>query len=304
MRIIVLDIGITTIQSGIFGNGMLFEKKETPVNAQLGGSALMDAAKKIVAGYSDFDCIGISTSGQVDSEKGIINYANDNIPGYTGTNVQEIFQNEFNVPVIVENDVNAAAIGESVYGNGQKAKDKNFLCLTYGIGVGGAIIIDGKIYKGDAFSAGEIGHIITHGNKHESGHYEKFASIKALVKNVQAVMPEIDDLRKIILNIEQPAVKEIVDDWIEEVLYGLASLIHIFNPSLVILGGGIMKQIYIIESLKKRILNHIMPGFKDVVLTSAALGNDAGLWGIGYIASMAKPLSNDSFFAGQTKLSL
>ncbi|MDR0323733.1 MAG: ROK family protein [Treponema sp.] len=293
MKIAVLDIGGTAIKSGVFENGELSERKELPANARLGGLHLMETAKKIIAEHSGLDCIGISTAGQVDSEQGIIKYANQNIPDYTGIKIQEIFQETFNVPVVVENDVNAAAIGEAVFGNGQIAKDKNFLCLTYGTGIGGAVVIDGKIFKGASFSAGEIGHIITHGSKTCPGYYEKYASTAALVKNVQAVLPELDDGRKIIMNLEQAAVREIVDKWIDEILYGLASLIHIFNPSLIILGGGIMKEAYVIESLRKKIHSYIMPSFGDVILASAALGNDAGLWGIGYLAGLKTGRKND-----------
>ena len=292
MKITVLDIGGTAIKSGIIENETLSEKRETPANAHLGGPYLMETAKKIISGYSGFDCIGISTAGQVDSETGIIRYANQNIPGYTGMKVQEIFQNAFNVPVSVENDVNAAALGEAVYGIGKNAKDKNFLCLTFGTGIGGAIVIDGKIYKGASFSAGEFGHIITHANK--NGFYEKYASTASLVKNVQAVMPELDDGRKIFTHLEHPAVREIVNNWLDEISYGLAGLIHIFNPSLIVLGGGIMKENMIIESLREKIKNCIMPSFGEVVLARAALGNDAGLWGAGHLAglkmeTLAKP---------------
>jgi len=299
MKIAVLDIGGTSIKSGVIENETLQEKIETPVNASLGGASLMETAKKIIACYPGFDRIGISTAGQVDSEKGIIRYANQNIPGYTGMRVKEIFEDAFSVPVIVENDVNAAAIGEAVYGAGQEASTalkQDFLCLTFGAGIGGAIVIDGKVYKGASFSAGEVGHIITHGRVAfdgasdgapgggENGYYEKYASTAALVKNVQTVFPKLDDGRKIFLNLGQSAVRKIVDAWIDEVLYGLASLIHIFNPSLVVLGGGIMEEGYVIESLQQRIGRHIMPSFREVVLARAALGNDAGLWGAGYLA--------------------
>jgi predicted NBD/HSP70 family sugar kinase len=291
MKAVVLDIGATAIKSGVFEygtsccpQGTLSEKKETPANAHFGGPYIMETAKKIIAEYSDFSSIGISTAGQVDSEKGFIRFANENIPNYTGTKVKEIFEKEFQVPVAVENDVNSAALGEAVFGAGKKSKDNNFLCLTYGTGIGGAIVIDRKIYKGAAFSAGEFGHIITHGNKTESGYYEKYASTTALVKNVQTIMPELDNGRKILKNMENPAVKEIVDNWIDEIAYGLASLIHIFNPSLIILGGGIMENDCIIESLEKKVNKYIMPSFANVVLTKAALGNDAGLWGAGFLA--------------------
>ena len=288
MKICVLDIGATAIKSGIittteqYSDWTLTDKKETPSEAFRGGPHLIETAKSIIAEYSGYDCIGISTAGQVDSEQGIIRFANKNIPDYTGMKIKEIFQGTFNVPVTVENDVNAAALGEAIFGAGKNAKQKTFLCLTYGTGIGGAIIIDGKVFKGTSFSAAEFGHIITHGEK--NGFYENHASTTALVKNAQAAMPELDNGRKIFMHLDQPYIKEIVDAWIEEVLLGLAGLIHIFNPSLIVLGGGIMEENYVIESLQKKIHDYIMPSFGDLVLTQASLGNDAGLWGAGYLA--------------------
>ena len=294
MRIVTLDIGGTLIKSGIIENGTLSMKIKNPANSHLGGPYLIETVKKIIEGYSNFDCIGISTAGQVDSDKGIIRYANQNILDYTGMKIQEILQNLFNVPVAVENDVNAIAIGEAVYGVGKKIKDKNFICLAFGTGIGGAIVINGELFKGAGFSAGEFGHIITHGNKDDHGYYEKYASVKTLITNVQKIMPELDTGKKIFAHLGNTAVKEIVDNWLDEVLYGLASLIHVFNPSLVVLGGGIMEDEHIIKILKERIGHHIMPSFaSDLVLTKASLGNDAGLWGVGYLAGLKLIGNND-----------
>ena len=295
MRICAVDIGGTIIKSGIIENGTLSMKIKTPANSHLGGPYLIESAKKIIAGYSNFDCIGISTAGQVDSNQGIIRYANQNILDYTGMKIQEILQEAFNVPVAVENDVNAIAVGEAVYGAGKKVKDKNFICLAYGTGIGGAIVINGQVFKGASFSAGEFGHIITHGNKEENGYYEKYASVRTLIENAKTVLPDITNGRQIFANLGNPAVKEIVDNWIDEVLYGLASLIHVFNPSLIILGGGIMEDDHILKTLKDRIGKHIMPSFaSDLVISKASLGNDAGLWGIGYLAGLKHIDNNEN----------
>jgi predicted NBD/HSP70 family sugar kinase len=283
MKTAVLDIGGTAIKSGLLENGQLSGKKETPANAHLGGPSLIKLAKKIIGSYSGFGCIGISTAGQVDSKNGIIRYANQNIPDYTGMNVREIFSGAFKVPVAVENDVNSAALGEAVFGIGKTAKDKNFLCLTYGTGIGGAIVIGGKLYKGANSSAGEFGHIITHANG-AGGFYENYASTTALVNSVKAEFPDLNNGRKIFINLDNPSVKIIVNKWIKEIAFGLAGLIHIFNPSLVILGGGIMNETYILKSLQEIIGNYIMPSFSDVVLARASLGSDASLFGAGHLA--------------------
>ena len=286
MRVVALDIGGTLIKSGIIDNGDLTLKIKTPANAHLGGPYIIETAKKIISGYRDFNGIGISTAGQVDSEQGLILYSNQNILDYTGMKIQEILQKEFNVPVAVENDVNSVAVGEAVYGAGLNMENKTFLCLTYGTGVGGAIVFNGEVYKGASFSAGEFGHIVTHGSTEEKGYYEKYASVNTLIKNAQTVMPELDSGKKIFAKIENPAIKEIVDNWITEILYGLASLIHVFNPSMIILGGGVMQNNYIIKEIQERINNFIMPSFTNVKIIQAVLGNEAGLWGAAHLASL------------------
>ena len=154
MRIAVLDIGGTSIKSGIYEKNALSGIKETPTNAYRGGEAVMKTAREVLRLYAPFDSIGVSTAGQVDADKGVIRYANSNIPGYTGMNVKRILEREFGVPVAVENDVNTAALGEGIFGAG--AGEKDFLCITYGTGVGGAVVSDGKLWRGSCFSAGEM----------------------------------------------------------------------------------------------------------------------------------------------------
>ena len=138
MKILVFDIGGTAIKYGICQDGHLMETSECPTEAYKGGPHILETICTLVEQSLPFDAIGISTAGQVNPEEGYIIYANSNIPDYTGTQFQKILQERFHVPVAVENDVNSAALGEAIFGAG-KGKD-SFLCLTYGTGVGGAII--------------------------------------------------------------------------------------------------------------------------------------------------------------------
>ncbi|MBM7686274.1 MAG: sugar kinase [Defluviitaleaceae bacterium] len=283
MKIVVLDIGGTSIKSGIFHNGFLTELKETDTNASKGGEFVMYSAKEIIRSYGEFDGIGISTAGQVDFEKGMIRYANKNIPGYTGMKIRDILESEFHVPVVVENDVNAAAIGEAYCGAGKGYQD--FLCLTYGTGVGGAIVINNEIYRGSTFSAGEMGAMIIHPEDRNaaedmySGCYEKYASTTALVRKVMGVDSSLCNGRKIFAALDRKEVREAVDEWIKEIAFGLVSLIHIMNPSCVILGGGVMEQEYILEKVKENVMDNIMESYRHVVIHKTTLGNKAGMYG-------------------------
>ena len=198
-----------------------------------------------------------------------------------------MLRERFHVPVAVENDVNAAALGEGIFGAGRGERD--FICLTYGTGVGGAIVMDQKVYHGCAFSAGEFGGLLIHPEDRKegeffSGCYEKYASATALAARAMVIDPALTDGRKIFAAIDQPGVQAAVDEWIDEIVNGLQTLIHIFNPSCIVLGGGVMAQPYILKEVKQKASARIMSSFRNVELRQAELGNRAGLMGAAYLA--------------------
>ncbi|XCP86430.1 ROK family protein [Roseburia hominis] len=286
MRLIVVDIGGTSIKSAVCEEGLLGKKQETDTQAARGGDFVVSELIRIIHSLGEADGIGVSTAGQVDVVSGTIRYANENIPGYTGTRLKEILEREFEVPVVIENDVNAAALGEAHYGAAKGIAD--FLCLTYGTGVGGAIIQGGEVWRGISGSAGEFGSMITHGEcvtagRRISGCYEEAASTAALVRNVSRRFPHLTSGRQIFERLELPGVREEVDAWLEEIVHGLVTIIHIFNPGCIVLGGGVMGQAYVAESVKERVYRRIMPSFAEVRIMPAELGNAAGLWGVAYL---------------------
>jgi glucokinase-like ROK family protein len=289
MKIVTLDIGGTSIKAGEVTDGVLNSFIEYDTNAKNGGKYVIKRVIDIISEYKGFDAIGISTAGQVDSQQGIIRFANENIPEYTGMQVKKILQERFHVPVAVENDVNSAAIGEAQFGAGTDWKD--FICLTYGTGIGGAIIIDKKIYSGSTFAAAEFGHIVTHAggracNCGLNGCYEQYASTGALVRAAEKLDPELSNGRKIFERINEQQTRKVVDEWINEILFGLASIIHIFNPTNIVLGGGIMNESYIIERVKSSLNRFVMPSYTNVKLCQAMLGNRAGLLGAAYLVQV------------------
>ena len=288
MKILVFDIGGTSIKYGVCVDDILLDVKETPTNAKLGGRHIVDTLISLIKEQSDYDAIGISTAGQVNSKEGYIIYANQNIPGYTGTQIRKELEELFHVPVAVENDVNAAAMGEAVYGAGKDFSQ--FLMLTYGTGVGGASINNKEIYYGSSYSASEFGAIITHsdarlaGEDYFDGCYEKYASTTGLVKMAMNYNPELDNGRKIFENLQDPKINKILDCWVDEIMLGLATLTHIYNPPCIILGGGIMVQPLIMEKINEKKSRFIMPSFSHVNIIPASLGNSAGLLGAYYLA--------------------
>ena len=286
MNIMTLDIGGTAIKSAVYADQTLVSPAEHPTQASLGGAHVLNRAVEIIRRYAkdhSFDRIGISTAGQVDPARGCIVYANKNIPGYTGTEIRSRMEEEFGVPTAVINDVNSAAVAEAHFGAGRGQRD--FACLTYGTGVGGALFTGGALYLGSSCSAGEFGAIITHPEERcpqedmYSGCYEKYASSTALVRMAMRLDPALDNGRAIFAQKNDPAVRRIIDDWITEILYGLVTITHMMNPSCLILGGGVMEQPYVLQQIQARLYESIMPSFRHVLVRKAELGNRAGLLG-------------------------
>lgn len=289
MRILAFDIGGTEIKYALCDeNFNLTEKKSIPTNAHEGGKRIIERVVEIAKTFDNIDRIGISTAGQVDSIKGEIIFATDSIPGYTGTKIKNIIENETGIPTAVENDVNSAAIGEAVFGAAKG--HQSFICLTYGTGIGGAIYLDGKLFTGNSFSAGEFGHIVTHaGGKSCTcggcGCYEAYASSRALVNSVNEKLGTHMNGKDIFDSFKNPEIRCVIDEWIDEIVIGLKNLIYIFNPTLVVAGGGIMNESYIIDEINSRIQKELMPSFRNVKIVKALMGNDANKLGAAYLAS-------------------
>ena len=291
MNIITFDIGGTFIKYALCDeNFNLSQSTKIPTDAKQGGRKLIEKVIDIVNEHKNIDRVAISTAGQVDSVTGTVVYATDTIPGYTGTKIREMVETATGIPTYVENDVNSAALGEAYFG---KAKGYNdFICLTYGTGIGGAIWLNGDLYKGSFCSAGELGHIITHADGKKctcggSGCYECYASASALVRSVSEISSEDLDGVKIFSeeNFKNPVIKSKIDTWIDEIVIGLISIVYTFNPSLIVLGGGIMNEDYIVFSINERIEAKLMESFKNVKIVNSDLGNTAGMLGVAYKAS-------------------
>lgn len=287
-RIAALDLGGTRLKACLFCAGKPGERLEADTLAALGAADVLRRAGELLAQLGPFDALGISTAGQVEPETGIIRYANENLPGYTGTDVKGFFAGRFGVPVAVLNDVYAAALGEGLGGAARGERD--YLCVTYGTGVGGGVVLGGVPYYGHGPCANAmLGGLITHPEAMTaadpfSGTYERYASTTALVAAAKALDPALDSGRAIFSNLGEAAVAQVVDRWLDEVAAGLCALIHVFNIPLVVLGGGVMEQPLAIAGVAERVERHIIPGFRGVRLVGAQLGNSAGLRGAAHLA--------------------
>ena len=284
MKILSMDIGGTFIKYALWEDGSLAPTRQLPTRAELGPKPLLDTLAKLGADYPDIQAVGVSFASQMDPHTGSITSATDTFPGFSGVPLGLMLSRQLGVPVTVDNDVNCAAIGEGVVGAAQGCED--FLCLTYGTGIGGAIVLGGKLHYGAAFAAGEVGHMTLHaGGKRCScgrqGCYEAYASTAALISRVQEAHGLTLDGREICARYkaQTPGITETVEGWIDDVCSGLASCIHMLNPPLVVLGGGIMEDRTLFGRVQARLKSELLPNFRPVAVRSAQLGNRAGMLG-------------------------
>lgn len=295
-RVIAIDVGGTAIKHCLFHGNEAPESIQvgvTPTKAHLGGEHLIrETVSGIIRSYGPCDRIAICTCGVIDTLAGRVKYATDTIPGYTGMDVAGILEKQFHVSVMLENDTLAAAVGEAHYG---VAKGKGgFLYLTFGTGIGGAIHMACMPHQEErTIAAAALGHIVTHvgGRKCNCGAcgcYEQYAATSALVKNVECALGKTLTGEEIMKMKDDPAVAAILEDWIYEVVVGLASLVHVINPNTIVLGGGIMRNASIVERIKERIPSCLLPTFSNVSILGSTLENKAGVLGMLYLDGRRK----------------
>ncbi|HZG70716.1 MAG TPA: ROK family protein [Chondromyces sp.] len=290
MQLGVIDIGGTSIKYGIVTrDGCLIHHDAIPTDASKGGKVLVEKVYSIcdeLTGQGNLEGVAISSAGQIDHQNGAVIYATDNIPGYTGTPLAELVSSYTGLPVTVENDVNCTALGE--YWQGAAMGIKDFLCVTIGTGIGGALFLNGQLYTGACFSAGEIGHMClypngrpcTCGNK---GCYEQYASSSALTELVKTEFGTIADLKEFFTIVKQGDERAVAvfEHWVDNLTTGLQSLVHLFNPKLIIIGGGISAQgDFLLEAIKSSLSGKILPNHrKPLEVRLAQHKNQANLLG-------------------------
>lgn len=286
----LVDIGGTAIKCGVarISNARsnkpdIMNIKEYPSHASQGAAVLYKNVIEILDTMAPFDLVGISTSGQVAKTDGSILSANENIPAYTGFPLQNMISSHYECPCLVENDANAAALGELNYGAGRDFE--SFLCLTFGTGIGGAIVNNRELIYGYHGTAGEVGVMITHANKASSGDYysgcyEAHASTSALVKMAQSIDASINNGRDVLNSKDRPEIERIISSWINEITYGLISLALSFNPQAFLLGGGIMEEELIVNRVRRNFEDKAIGHHKKTNIVQCQLGNLASLYGM------------------------
>ncbi len=233
--------------------------------------------------------IGIGSPGGVNFETGKVFGNSPNIPGWEGVNLKKSLQG-LGVPVYADNDANCAALAETLFGAARGSQSA--LCVTVGTGIGGGLILNGKVYRGSSYSAGEIGHtaIVFNGRECGCGNrgcLEKYASVTALLEaGKESGYATVQALTDAARKGEQQAL-ELIGRQAAYLGAGLASAINLLNPEKVILGGGFV-DVYpsILKVVEKEIRQRAFPAaLLKLKVVQAKLGNEAGLVGAAFLGA-------------------
>jgi len=273
---VAIDIGGTNIKYGLIDQeGQLVESHEMPTEAHKGGPHILQKTKDIVASYlekSPVAGVAISSAGMVDPDKGEIFYAGPQIPNYAGTQFKKEIETSFAIPCEIENDVNCAGLAEAVSGSGK------------GAGIGGCLIMDGKVFHGFSNSACEVGYMHM-----QDGAFQDLASTTALVEYVAAGHGDpVDQWNGRRIFKEATEGNKIcmagIDRMVDYLGKGLANICYVANPEVVILGGGIMGQEAILKpKIRTALKAALVPSLAEKTrLEFAHHQNTAGMLGAYY----------------------
>lgn len=296
MNYLAIDIGGTTVKVAILNKegkiissdkySVSFDNYETPIL-----STVLKSIDIFIDKYNikSFEGIGVSATGQVDVNTGTVIGTGGNIKNYKGAQIKKELEAKYKVKTTVINDANAAVLGELFLGKGRGYK--NIVMITVGTGIGGGIVVNGEILNGHLGIGGELGHfsINNKGIKcscKNNGCYERYASMTALIKRVEDELNITGISGKEIFDkvTYDEDIRAIVESWIDDISTGLVSLIHIFNPQIILIGGAVSEQKELfIDKVSKKVKEKIMPNFaKDLEIEGAKLKNDAGVVGALY----------------------
>ena len=301
-----IDLGGTFIKGGIVdvtGNIIVSDKVPTEREKGADGVALniSNLCKTLLASVnmssSDIVGVGIGAPGMIDSTGGNVIFSAN--LGWENFAISEEVEKRVGLPVRIANDANVAALGETKFGCGKNFK--NTVMLTLGTGVGGGIVIDGKLFEGNMSAGAELGHsVIVAGGESctcgRCGCLEAYASATALIRDTKRAMEANKDSKMwqigsidrvsgetaFAYKDSDTAAKAVVDGYIEKLAVGITNIANEFRPEAVILGGGVCAEgDVLIKPLQELVDKEIFAGSKGprVKIITATLGNSAGLLG-------------------------
>ena len=233
----------------------------------------------------EIKAIGIGLPGLVDPSEGKVIFL-PNIPGWKNVPLRQIFHKLLRISTYIENDVNLVTLGEWKFGSGCGVQ--NMICATLGTGVGGGLIINNQLYRGEGYTAGEIGHIPINEEGplcNCSGHacLERYVGNKYLRQQAAKLFKEKNITLEKVTTLAQKGNLKALRFWdqtAKHIGHALTGVVNVLNPSRIVLGGGISNSKFIFKTIQQTIrLRAMKVQGRMVKIVPAQLGNDAGILG-------------------------
>jgi glucokinase len=288
---LAIDLGGTQLRAALVNEmGALLSRAALATDVQGGPKAIIPQMLQAAeaAGFSKsrekiIGC-GICAPGPLDSEAGTV-LGIPTLPGWEDFPLRAALAEALGLKVILENDGIAAANGEWRFGAGRGLE--HLVYVTVSTGIGGGVVVDGRLMRGRRGMAGHVGHLMIDPNGPRcacggKGCFEAHASGTALGE--AGLAQGFADAKAVVTAARagNSAARALMDAEADHLAYGFASLLHLYSPQKLIIGGGVSQALDLLaERITARLTKLVMPPFQDVAVVKAALGDDAGLAGMG-----------------------
>ena len=260
-----------------------FSRKESLINA------IVNSVNNIIATHglvkSDILGVGLGLPGPIDVDRGIVHFF-PNIPGWLRVNLKKILEKRLKLAVFMDNDANLMALAE--YKLGAARGSKNAVCITLGTGVGGGIIIEGRLYRGSSNAAGEIGHLPINENGPECNCgglacLESYIGNRRVIREVKKIFKRdvsLEELSRLAKNNNKKAIK-IWTSIGKKLGIALVGIVNVLNPDCIVIGGGVANagRVLFGEVEETILCRAMIVQARAVKVRKAKLGNDAGVIG-------------------------
>lgn len=293
-NIIAIDLGGTNLKIGLFDQHCKLQYKKVLstksfIRKESLIKAITDAVIRILKDKNlkraQIQGIGLGLPGPIDVKKGIVHFF-PNIPGWKEVKLRNILQKQLGFPVYLDNDAHLMALAE--FSRGAAKKVKNAVCLTLGTGVGGGIIIEGRLYRGSTFNAGEIGHIPINEvgprcNCSGRACLEVYVGNSHILKKAKRIFRRDISLEEVSA-LAKKKNKQATKIWQEagrRLGIALSGVVNLLNPDVIVIGGGVACAGEVLfRNIRLTIIQRAMRvQAKHVKVLAAKLGSDAGLIG-------------------------
>lgn len=310
--VLALDIGGTKVAAGVVGpDGAAHSFLVAPSRTEHGPDAVLDDLFRLgrasveASGvpWTEVTAVGIGCGGPLDAAQGIL-LAPPHLPGFRDVPVAALAQDAFERPALLENDGTAAAAAEHRFGAGARAR--NMVYLTISTGVGGGAVIDGRLYRGAAGNGGEFGHVTVDWRGRTCRGCGRRGCLEAYVSGTSIAERTFEwmDPGSSLAELERPSAADVVaaaaagdayarsiwSETIEALACGLTSIVNLFEPELVVLGGGVTRAgEALLDPVRSAVRAQAMaPAGRTVEIVPAALGDQVGVVGAAAIVFDAR----------------